>query len=63
MLATELDTGVSVFIISEETWKTTFHSMSLSLEPSMAQLKNYSGEDLANDWLEYSMGLKWTTYC
>ena len=46
MLATELDTGVSVFIISEETWKTTFHSMSLSLEPSMVQLKNYSGEDL-----------------
>ena len=42
----ELDTGVSVFIISEETWKMTFHSMSLSLEPSMAQLKNYSGEDL-----------------
>ena len=42
----ELDTGVSVFIISEETWKTTFHSMSLSLEPSIVQLKTYSGGDL-----------------
>ena len=44
VLAMELDSGVSVFIISEETWKTTFHSM--SLEPSTVQLKTYSGEDL-----------------
>ena len=37
VLAVELDTGASVSIISEETWKTMFHSM--SLEPSMVQLK------------------------
>ena len=43
-LAMELDTGASVSIISEETWNTIFHSM--SLEPSMVQLKTYSGEDL-----------------
>lgn len=29
VLAMELDAGASVSIISEETWKTTFHSMPL----------------------------------
>ena len=44
VLAMELDTGALISIISEETWKATFHSTSLEL--SRVQMKTYSGEDL-----------------